>query len=701
MKNTWKISPALNIYRLKTMTVCSKNLSLWAAGWLVALIIAGLLAGCSDLPVGAYQPAKLTAQDAQVVPISQNQATPGYAGWAIDAYPDMSYEQMLAAVRRMQAAGANVIWISHANPARPFAQEREVGLNPSVFAAFKDPSQYAYHDAIAIVEANKRMLRACREAGIKAVLSVGYQTQMGQVWSAAHPQDLRRRANGKLWQVTHGNDPYGSIYSPTFQKDLRDYYVWLEFEIVLPFLDTIMMLNLADEPLGGDYSERANQEFRQRNGYGFNEIGDSTARQESLGRFQANVITDFMKLAAGYWNTITPGLPVTMSFDGGAMREENGFPNLESLFAEAPGNFVLTWDMYPRDRGTLAKPVNENDISRLFMLVRRIGGFSSRYNKPVWFWSAANSWGLGQTAVNPGTIGDAQANLLYLALLMNQTGGHLQGLAVWNYNIKSQGLYNYSCCGLDQKATWNEDDMFTRVSQQFETVRTIMTRPLAQPDILYLRPPEWQYRLIGQTRADYFLQLMDWGKMDALARYNAAGVEAGHWPEALPAQWASLKTVIALGPPEYYTPEDLDGLRNFAREGGTVVASLGLAHGLLGQDVSIWNELPVQQNYGKGRFFITRTPPNQLFNSQSGPALASFWKSLFGRTLEGSGYTIQTRAGYLQYQIGVAAGPTTWPAGWPGKALVRSDSNGLSRDFTAANGPERPLQRSEYVFGLS
>ena len=112
----------------------------------------------------------------------------------------MSYEQMLTALKRMKEAGANVVWISHANPATPYAQEREVGLNPSVFAAFKDPTQYSHQDALAISEANKRMLKACHELGLKAVLSVGYQTQMGQLWSAQHPQDLRRRANGKLWQ---------------------------------------------------------------------------------------------------------------------------------------------------------------------------------------------------------------------------------------------------------------------------------------------------------------------------------------------------------------------------------------------------------------------------------------------------------------------------------------------------------------------
>jgi hypothetical protein len=694
---------------LKILLVLYDYLYRYGAGLLAALLIAGLLAGCSDSPANAYPGTSSTgAATPAVSPL--NAATtngpapdaPGYAGWAIDAYPDMTYEQMLAALKRMKEAGANVVWISHANPARPYAQEREVGLNPAVFSAFKDPAQFAYLDAISIVEANKRMLKACRELGLKAVLSIGYQTQMGQVWSAQHPQDLRRRADGSLWQVMNGNDPYGSVYSPTFQQDLRDYYVWIEYEFVHPYRDTIMLLNLADEPLGGDYSGWANREFQKRNGYSFDEVGNSTARQESLGRFQANVITDFMTLAAGYWQAITPGLPVTMSFDGGAMREENGLPNLESLFAQAPANFVLTWDMYPRDRGTLAIPINQADVARLFSLVRRIGGYSAQYNRPVWLWSAANSWGLGQTAHDPGTIADAQANLLYLALLMNQTGGHLQGLAVWNYNIKSQGLYNYSCCGVERKATWNEDEMFARVSQQFGPVRSIMGQPLNQPDLLYLRPPEWQYRLIGETRADYFLQVMDWGKMDLLARSNSAGVEAGHWPATLPPGWANLKTVLALAPPEYYTSSDLDGLRNFARAGGTVVASLGMAQALVGGNPAIWSDLPVEQPYGKGRLFISREPVYQLFNSQSAGRLASFWQTLLGRTLPGQdqGFIIQTNAGYLEYQIGPAGDRLPWPPNWPGQTLARFATDGLNRTFTPANWSGQPLQRSEFVFGM-
>jgi hypothetical protein len=195
---------------------------------------------------------------------------------------------------------------------------------------------------------------------------------------------------------------------------------------------------------------------------------------------------------------------------------------------------------------------------------------------------------------------------------------------------------------------------------------------------------------------------MDWGKMDLLARSNSAGVEAGHWPAALPPAWAKLKTVLALAPPEYYTPTDLDGLRNFARSGGTVVVSLGMAQALVGGDLAVWSDLPSQQAYGKGRLFISREPVYQLFNSQSAGRLASFWQTLFGRTLpgQGQGFIIQTNAGYLDYQMGPVGERLPWPPTWPGQALARYATDGLSRTFTPADWSGQPLQRSEFVFGL-
>ncbi len=633
-----------------------------------------------------------------VVQAALTSSRSAYTGWAIDAYPDMSYQDMLTAVRRMKDAGANVVWISHANPARSFQKEREVGLSPAVYDAFRNPTILAHLDAIAIVEAEKRMLKACKEVGLKAVLSIGYHTQMGLDWSASHPQDLRRKANGKVWQIVNGNDPYASPYSPTFQKDLREYYVWIEYEFLNQFRDTVMMLNLADEPLGGDYSGWAEAAFRRRVGYGFGDIGTDPARQIALGQFQAGVVVDFMRLGADYWNDITPGLPVTMSFDGGAMREDNGLPNLENLFRQAPANFVLTWDMYPRDRGTLDVSVKEEDLTRLFFLTRQVAGYSAQYSRKVWLWSAANSWGLGQGVPEPGTIADAQANLLYLAGLMAGAGGRLEGLAVWNYNIKTQGLYNYSFGDVKQKATWNEDDMFNRVSSQFAAARALMMGPLSSPQVLFLRAPESQYRQIGAGKIDYWKPELDWAGLDVLARNGIVSVEVGHWPTAWPEVWANLKTVIVLSSPEFLNQADLKGLHDWLGGGGQVVASLGLAQTLTGSQPSLWNGVPAVQTVGKGRLFISREPTGTLFDSSEAATLKSFWQDLLGLKDLNGGYIVRTATSYLQYHLNRTPIAAPWPNGWESVQRYRAD--GQAQVFNRASWPGWALQRSEYVFAM-
>ena len=63
------------------------------------------------------------------------------------------------------------------------------------------------------------------------------------------------------------------------------------------------------------------------------------------------------------------------------------------------------------------------------------------------------------SGADPGHIADAVANGIYLAQLARQTGGDLRGIAVWNYNIRGQGLYNDT-----HRLTYNPDQMFARVS---------------------------------------------------------------------------------------------------------------------------------------------------------------------------------------------------------------------------------------------
>ena len=71
----------------------------------------------------------------------------------------------------------------------------------------------------------------------------------------------------------------------------------------------------------------------------------------------------------------------------------------------------------------------DGDLVGLFLLARSAGLYSARYDRPLWLWAAANSWGLSQASQDPGSVSDAVANGLYLSLLVRQGGGDLQGIA--------------------------------------------------------------------------------------------------------------------------------------------------------------------------------------------------------------------------------------------------------------------------------
>ena len=223
-----------------------------------------------------------------------------YAGWAVEAYPESSASEMEATVRRLVENGANgsaesprgVVWIGHNNPGLVDAGKVEPGLSYAVYEAFQDPADPRHEDAMAIVQAQHRLLEACRNVGVQAVLPVGYQIQLGRVWNENHPADLRRDAEGNPLDI-YGGGVSASFYAPSYRRDIEQYYRWLDTAFVQPYADVILMLNLADEPLGGDYSSHAEAEFRRRYGFGFDDVGDDPERQRMLGEFQSRYLVDY------------------------------------------------------------------------------------------------------------------------------------------------------------------------------------------------------------------------------------------------------------------------------------------------------------------------------------------------------------------------------------------------------------------------
>ena len=140
------------------------------------------------------------------------------------------------------------------------------------------------------------------------------------------------------------------------------------------------MLNLSDEPIGGDYHPCRGSVSRDARLW-FDEVGDDPYRQRLLGEFQSRYVVEYAIHSAALWDELHPGLPVTMSFDGAQARQTFTMPGVEALFRDTPSNFVVTFDAYPRD-GLPDVPLSDKDLVGLFLLARSAGLYWARYDKP-------------------------------------------------------------------------------------------------------------------------------------------------------------------------------------------------------------------------------------------------------------------------------------------------------------------------------
>jgi hypothetical protein len=568
-----------------------------------------------------------------------------YAGWAVEAYPESSAAEMESMIRRLVEGGADVVWIGHNNPGEVDTTKVEPGLSYAVYEAYVDPADARHADAVAMVEAQKRMLAACRAASVQAVLPVGYQIQMGRRWNEAHPGALRRDAEGRPLDI-YGGGVSASFYAPAYRADIERYYRWIEAEFVQPYADVILMLNLADEPLGGDYSAQAEAEFRRRYGLGFADVGDDPARQRLLGEFQSRYVVEYAAYSAQLWQALHPGLPVTMSFDGAQARQTLTLPDVEALFRDTPGNFVVTFDAYPRD-GLPHVALSDANLVGLFLLGRSLGLYSARYEKPLWLWAAANSWGLSQASPDPGTVSDAVANGIYLALLVRQGGGDLQGIAYWNYNVKEQGLYNDS-----HDTAYEVETMFEQVSAALPRLRRLMAAPASSPEVLVVAPPARAHEAIGAQRAAVLLEVQPLQRLAMLARAGVNAAVVGS-PDGRP---DGVQTMVVLAPGAEYLPDhDLDLLREFLAEGGKVVASPGIGAALrdaaTGRSEFLASGLVERQ----GNLHVAQKGIAVLFEDARHDLLADFWREVLGLEVVQPGYNIVTADYAFHYHLGPAA----------------------------------------------
>ena len=610
-----------------------------------------------------------------------------YAGWAVEAYPEDSAAEMEATLRRMVNAGANVAWIGHNNPGVVDPGKVEPGLSYAVYEATQDPGDPRHKTAVAIVEAQHRMLAACRAMGVKAVLPVGYQIQMGRVWNENHPTDLRRDASGQPLDI-YGGGVSASFYAASYRDDIEEYYRWVDAEFARPYADVLLMLNLADEPIGGDYSTHAEAEFRNRHGFGFDQVGSDPSRQRLLGEFQSRYVVEYAIYGAGLWAEIHPGLPVTMSFDGAQARQTFTLPDVEALFRDTPSNFTVTFDAYPRD-GLPSVPLSDKDLVGLFLLARSAGLYSARYDKAVWLWAAANRWGLSQASPDPGTVSDAVANGIYLALLVRQGGGDLQGIAYWNYNVKEQGLYNDT-----HDTAYDVETMFEQVSAVLPTVRRLMASPPSRPEVLILAPPARSHEQIGAKRAAVLLEVQPYRRLAILAKegINAAVVSSLEgW------SLAGVRAIIALSPgADHLAAGDLNILASFLEDGGKVVTSpdvgAALANATRAAPDRVYGGLVEQ----RGNLYLAQMGIAVLFEDRRHELLSGFWQEVLGLDVTQPGYRIVTDDYVFHYHIDGEPAKVAWAL--PFEALGRRyDDEARPVEWIHGSHLAGSLARREFV----
>ncbi|GEM_PF-2928749 len=490
-------------------------------------------------------------------------ATNSYAGWVMDAYPDLSAADLLQAFTRMHDAGANLVWLGHSNPVDVDPNAHEVGLSYAVYAAASNPSDPQNSAALSIIAAQRRALDAARAVGLKLVLPVGYRTQMGPTWNAAHKDSLRRGPDGSI--LNFGGED-ASPYAGDFRNDTVQYYQWVEQQFVAPYRDVILMVMLSNEPTGVDYSSASDAAFYGRYGYHFADVGIDPNRVTQLGDFQSHVMVEYTVWAARQWAVIDAGLTVTLAFDGSPGRNNMQAPALEDIFREAPANLQPAWDTNFRN-GAPTDALNDADIAALDIFLGTLGHFSAKYGRPYWLWSSGNSWGLSGGSADPSTIADALVNLQMVADVSRQAGGVLRGVAIWAYNVRGQGLYNDA-----YHPPYSQDDLFSRLTGSLPAVRKILDGPAGPgPDVYVVAPNAMPDRLLGAGRVVdiWAFRGYNFGSLVSIAR---SGVTMAVVNTLAGENLARTRMLIVLArDPNDLSEADLVAIRGYRARGGVLV----------------------------------------------------------------------------------------------------------------------------------
>jgi hypothetical protein len=462
---------------------------------------AAALATAAALP----RPAAAQERRSPILAAATTRAAPGAqaprsfenrVGWAYSARWRKSRAEIVDDLRRMRDLGCNAVYLGHNSAGNTDPDAYEPGLAPANWYAIAAATPSA-SDAHLIAGTIGMTIDAAREVGLDVVLGIGCQIMMGDEWNAAHEAELRRNAQGALlkhWGSVFTASPYSEVY----RRDIREFYGWVNQTFVQPN-PHVVALNLADEPMGADYSAHAMAAFQVRYGVAFDAATDT-----QRGEFIAGVIPDYAAWSADVWQRLNPGVRTMMTFH--VQRDAPFLPDVERIFAQTPPGFVFSEDTH-LDDGLVDRTITAATVNLLYGMCRTFGWLSQVYGKPLMLWTGANAWGLKRT----GGMPEARQNLDIVHDATRQAGGTLAMLLAWGWNIRFQGVYD------DEGSFWaDKETMISGVSELLTARRDRLSAPVTgRPDRVYYVPSSSLLPAIGAKRFDHLAEgLVDLTQID-------------------------------------------------------------------------------------------------------------------------------------------------------------------------------------------
>jgi len=429
-------------------------------------------------------------------------------GWAYSPRWRKSRAEVVAELRRMRDLGCNTIYVGHNSAGNTDPDAYEPGLAPANWYAIAAATPSA-DDARLVVDTINTCLDVAREVGLDVVLGIGYQIMMGDEWNAAHPDDLRRNREGVLlmhWGSVFTASPYSEVY----RRDVREYYGWVNQTFVQPN-PHVVALNLADEPMGADFSSHAMAAFQARYGVPF-----QAATNVQRGEFLTGVVPDYAEWSANLWQRLNPEIRTMMTFH--VQRDAPFLPDVERIFARTPQAFIFSEDTH-LDDGLVDRTITPQNVRLLYGMCRTFGWLSQVYGKSLMLWTGANAWSLKRH----GGLPEARQNIEIVHDATRQAGGQIGMLMAWGWNIQFQGVY-------DDEGNFaaDKDSMIAGVSQLLAARRDGLSAPsTSRPDRVYHVPSAPLLATIGEKRFDHLAEgVVDLSRID-FANENAVYLTDG------------------------------------------------------------------------------------------------------------------------------------------------------------------------------